>query len=100
MVSFLSGVCPRLSVSASLSVFPYPSSHYANLSLSLTISTGMRVPSLGSLSLSLSLSVSLFKTSISFSGVYLWNNLPLTVRSCQSLSSFKRKLSAHLEVVT
>ena len=53
MVSFLSGVCPRLSVSASLSVFPYPSSHYANLSLSLTISTGMRVPSLGSLCLSL-----------------------------------------------
>ena len=29
-------------------------------------------------------------TSISFSGVFLWNDLPLTVRSCQSLSSFKR----------
>ena len=25
----------------------------------------------------------IFKTSISFSGAYLWNNLPLTVRSCQ-----------------
>ena len=42
----------------------------------------------------------LLKTSISFSGAYLWNNLPLTVRSCQSLSSFKRKFRAHLEVVT
>ena len=31
---------------------------------------------------------------------FLWNNLPLTVRSCPSLSSFKRKLCAHLEVVT
>jgi len=44
--------------------------------------------------------IDVFKTSISFSGAYLWNNLPLTVRSCQSLSSFKRKLRAHLEVVT
>ena len=44
--------------------------------------------------------IDIFKTSISFSGTYLWNNLPLTVRSCQSLSSFKRKLRAHLEVVT
>ena len=44
--------------------------------------------------------IDIFKTSIFFSGVYLWNNLPLTVRSCQSLSSFKRKLRAHLEVVT
>ena len=44
--------------------------------------------------------IDIFKTSISFSCVYLWNNLPLTVRSCQSLSSFKRKLRAHLEVVT
>ena len=42
----------------------------------------------------------IFKTSISFSGAYLWNNLPLTVRSCQSVSSFKRKLRSHLEVVT
>ena len=40
------------------------------------------------------------KTSISFSGAYLWNNLPLTVRSCQSLSSLKRKLREPLEVVT
>ena len=44
--------------------------------------------------------INIFKTSISFSGVYLWNNLPLTIRSFQSLSSFKRKLRAHLEVVT
>ena len=43
--------------------------------------------------------IDIFKTSISFSGAYLWNHLPLTVRSCQSLSSFKRKLRAHLEVV-
>ena len=35
--------------------------------------------------------IDIFKTSIFFSGAYLWNNLPLTVRSCQSLSSFKRK---------
>ena len=26
---------------------------------------------------------------ISFSGAFLWNNLPLTVRSCHSLSFFK-----------
>ena len=44
--------------------------------------------------------IDIFKTSISFSGAYLWSNLPLTVRSCKSLSSFKRKLRAHLEVVT
>ena len=44
--------------------------------------------------------IDIFKTSISFSGAYLWNTLPLTVRSCQSLSSFKRKLREHLEVVT
>ena len=28
--------------------------------------------------------IDIFKTSISFPGVYMWNNLPLTVRSCQS----------------
>ena len=44
--------------------------------------------------------IDIFKASISFPSAYLWNNLPLTVRSCQSLSSFKRKLRAHLEVVT
>ena len=44
--------------------------------------------------------IDIFETSISFSGAHLWNNLPLTVRSCQSLSSFKRKLRAHFEVVT
>ena len=44
--------------------------------------------------------IDIFKTSTSFSGAYLLNNLPLTVGSCQSLSSFKPKLRAHLEVVT
>ena len=43
---------------------------------------------------------SLCLSGISLSGAYLWNNLPLTVRSCQSLSSFKRKHREHLEVVT
>ena len=43
--------------------------------------------------------IDIFKTSISFSGPFLWNNLPLTVRSCQSLSFFKRKLRVHLEAV-
>jgi len=43
--------------------------------------------------------IDIFKTVISFSGAFLWSNLPLTVRSCQSLSSFKRKLRAHLEAV-
>ena len=42
--------------------------------------------------------IDIFKTGISFSGAYLWNSLPLTVRSCQSLSFFRRKLRAHLEV--
>ena len=44
--------------------------------------------------------IAIFRISISFPGAYLWNNLPLTVRSCQSLSPFKRKLRAHVEVVT
>ena len=44
--------------------------------------------------------IDIFKTSVSFSGAYLWNKLPLIVRSCQSLISCKRKLRAHLEVVT
>jgi len=39
-------------------------------------------------------------TSIAFSGASLWNNLPLTITSFHSLSSFKRKLRAHLEAVT
>ena len=33
--------------------------------------------------------IDMFRTRISFSGVFLCNSLPLTVRSCQSLSSFK-----------
>ena len=44
--------------------------------------------------------IDIFKTCISFSGAYVWSNLPLTVGFCQSLSSFKRKLRADLEVVT
>ena len=44
--------------------------------------------------------IDIVKTNISFSGALLWNNLPLTVISCQSLSSFERKLRAHLEAVT
>ena len=35
-----------------------------------------------------------------FSSTFLWNNLPVTVRSCHSLSSFKRKPRVHLEAVT
>ena len=44
--------------------------------------------------------IDIFKTGTSSSGAFLWNNLPLTVRSCQSLSSFKRKHRAHVEAVT
>ena len=43
----------------------------------------------------------IFKTSISFPGAFVWNNLlPLAVRSCQLLSSFKRKFRVYLEAVT
>ena len=42
--------------------------------------------------------IDIFRTNKS--GAFLCNNLPPTVRSCQSLSSFKHKLHAHLEVVT
>ena len=31
--------------------------------------------------------IDIFKTSICFSGAYIWNNLPLTVRSCESLTA-------------
>ena len=41
--------------------------------------------------------IDIFKTSISFSGAFLWNKQSLTIRSCHSLSSFKRKLREHLE---
>ena len=41
----------------------------------------------------------LFKTSIAFSGVFLWNKLRLTATSCYSLSSFKRRLRVHPEAV-
>ena len=44
--------------------------------------------------------IDMFETSISFSGAFLWNDLPLTIKSCQLLSSFKQKLCAHLEAVT
>ena len=42
----------------------------------------------------------IFKTSIHFSGAFLWNSVLLTVGSCYSLSSFKRKLHVHPEAVT
>ena len=44
--------------------------------------------------------IDIFKTSTSFSDAYLWNNLPLTIRSCHSLRSFKQTLCVHLEAVT
>ena len=44
--------------------------------------------------------VIIFKTNIAFSGAFLWNNLPLTVRFCHSLSFFKQKLRVQLEAVT
>ena len=31
--------------------------------------------------------IDMFETSISFSGAFLWNNLPLTIRTCQSPST-------------
>ena len=36
--------------------------------------------------------IDMFKTSFSFSGAFLWNSLPLNIRSISSLSSFKTKL--------
>jgi hypothetical protein len=44
--------------------------------------------------------IDLLKTSIAFSGAFLWNHLPQTLRCCHSLSSFKRNLRVHLEAVT
>ena len=41
----------------------------------------------------------ILKTSISLSQVPSCGNLPLIIRSCHSLSSFKRKLPIHLEAV-
>ena len=40
--------------------------------------------------------IDLFKTSMAFSGALFWNSLPVHLRSCHSLSSFKRNLSEHL----
>ena len=40
--------------------------------------------------------IDLFKTSMAFSGALFWNSLPVHLRSCHSLSSFKRKLQEHL----
>ena len=34
--------------------------------------------------------IELFKTSMAFSGALFWNSLPVHLRSCHSLSSFKR----------
>ena len=38
----------------------------------------------------------LFKTSISFAGASLWNSLPQNVKSCISLSCFKRNLHKYM----
>ena len=38
----------------------------------------------------------LFKTSLAFSGALFWNSLPVHLRSCHSLSSFKKNLREHL----
>ena len=38
----------------------------------------------------------LFKTSISFAGVSLWNSLPQNIKSCISLPFFKRNLLKHV----
>ena len=40
--------------------------------------------------------IDLFKTSMAFSGALFWNSLPVHLRSCHSLSSFKRNLREHL----
>ena len=40
--------------------------------------------------------IDLFKTSIVFPGALFWNSLPVHLRSCHSLSSFKRNLLEHL----
>ena len=40
--------------------------------------------------------IDLFKTSMAFSGALFWNCLPVHLRSCHSLSSFKRNLREHL----
>ena len=39
----------------------------------------------------------MFKTSFSFSGARLWNSLPLHLKFCSSLSTFKRKLHYYLK---
>ncbi len=38
----------------------------------------------------------IFKTSITYSGAYLWNNLPSSIKACTTLSNFKRNLHKHL----
>ena len=38
----------------------------------------------------------LYKTALSYSGAYLWNNLPLSLKSSSSLRTFKQNLRAHL----
>ena len=40
--------------------------------------------------------IDLFKTSMAFSGALFWNSLPVHLRSCHSISSFKRNLREHL----
>ena len=40
--------------------------------------------------------IDLFKTSMAFSGALFWNSFAVQLRSCRSLSSFKRNLCEHL----
>ena len=44
--------------------------------------------------------IDVFRTSIPFAGAFLWNNLPLTLRSCQSFISSRRRFRAHLQAAT
>ena len=41
-------------------------------------------------------STDLLETSMVFSGALFWNSLPMHLRACHSLSSFKRNLLEHL----
>ena len=36
--------------------------------------------------------INLFKTSFTFSGTHMWNSLPLSLKLCTSLSTFKKNL--------
>ena len=77
----------------------------------LLCSLSVSLPDLICLSVSVSVCLSLclslprpkmdiLKTNIHFSGAFLWNSVLLTVGSCHSLSSIKRKLHVQPEAVT